>query len=68
MADVTPNYTLEIQGLELEQSQLNLNVLSQQYRIAQMADESRRISENITATKTALLALADKINTLKGAK
>ena len=68
MADVTPNYTLEIQGLELEQSQLNLNVLSQQYRIAQIADESRRISENITATKTALLALADKINTLKGAK
>lgn len=67
MSDVTPNYSLEIQCLELEQSQLNLNIQSQQYRIAQLADESRRISENITATKVALIALGDKINSIKGA-
>ena len=66
MADVTPNYSLEIQCLELEQSQLNLNVQSQQYRIAQLQDESRRITENIVATKTALLTLNEKLTSLKG--
>lgn len=68
MADVTPNYSLEIQALELEQSQLHHNILSQQFRIAQLQDESRRINENIDATKEALLALNLKITTLKGAK
>ena len=67
MADVTPNYSLEIQCLKLEQSQLNLNIQSQQYRIAQLQDEERRITENIVATKTALLALNDKIISLEGA-
>ena len=68
MTDVTPNYSLEIQCLELEKSQLSLNVQSQQYRIAQTQDEVRRITENIEATKTALLALNEKITSLKGAK
>ena len=66
MADVTPNYSLEIQCLELEQSQLQLNIQSQTYRIAQLADESSRIAENITATKIALATLGDKITNLKG--
>ena len=66
MADVTPNYSLEIQGLELEKSQLELNVKSQQYRIAQTLDEVQRINTNITATATAIAALADKIKSLKG--
>lgn len=68
MADVTPNYSLEIQCLELEQSQLQLNIQAQKYRIAQLADESTRITENIEATKVALVALGDKIKSLKGGK
>lgn len=66
MADVTPNYSLEIQGLMLEKSQLELNVMSQLYRIAQVQDEVRRIEDNITATRTAIDALTDKIKTLEG--
>lgn len=66
MADVTPNYSLEIQGLALEKSQLELNVQSQQYRIAQTHDEVQRINVNITATRTAIAALDTKIDTLKG--
>lgn len=66
MADVTPNYSLEIQGLELEKSQLELNVKSQQYRIAQTLDEVQRINTNITATETAIAVLAGKIKSLKG--
>ena len=68
MADVTPNYSLEIQCLELEQSQLQLNVQSQKYRIAQLQDESTRITDNIEATKVALVTLGDKIKSLKGGK
>ena len=67
MADVKPNYSLEIQGLELEQAQLELNIKSQRYRIAQTQDEVRRIEINITATQTAIDALAGKITQLKGA-
>lgn len=66
MADVTPNYSLEIQGLVLEKSQLDLNVQSQLYRIAQTQDEVRRIEANIAATKVASDALSEKINALKG--
>ena len=68
MADVTPNYSLEIQCMELERAQLQLNIQSQLYRIAQMQDESTRITANIEATKVALLALDQKINSLKGNK
>ena len=67
MADVIPNYSLEIQGLELELAQLTLNVQSQQYRIAQTQDEARRIDVNIDATRTAIDLLTQKINSLKKA-
>ena len=67
MADVTPNYSLEIQGLELEKMQLELNMKSQQYRIAQTLDEVQRINTNIDATRTAVASLTDKIKSLKGA-
>lgn len=67
MADVTPNYSLEVQGLELEKAQLELNAQSQQYRIAQVMDEVRRIHINIEATRLAVDALDIKITTLKGA-
>ena len=67
MADVTPNYSLEIQGLELEKAQLELNVKSQQYRIAQTLDEVQRINTNIDATRMAVASLAEKIKSLKGA-
>lgn len=66
MADVKPNYSLEVQGLELEKAQLELNIKSQQYRIAQTLDEVARINTNIEATHTAITALADKITNLKG--
>ena len=66
MSDVTPNYSLEVQGLELERAQLELNVKSQQYRISQTQDEVRRIEVNIAATQTAIAALAEKIQSLKG--
>ena len=68
MADVIPNYSLEIQCLELEQSQLLLNIQSQKYRIAQLQDESQRINANIDATKVSLTALGEKLATLKGNK
>ena len=67
MADVTPNYSLEIQGLELELGQLTLNVQSQLYRIAQTQDEARRIGVNIEATKEAITLLNQKIHSLKKA-
>ena len=66
MPDVTPNYSLEIQGLQLELSQLKHNAMSQEFRIAQMRDEESRIEANIAATRTAIDALVDKIKTLKG--
>ena len=65
MADVKPNYTLETQGLELELAQLNINVLSQRYRIAQLNDEQSRIEKNIEATQAAIAALETKISQLK---
>ena len=68
MADLTPNYSLEIQCLELEQSQLQLNIQSQKYRIAQLQDEQSRINDNIEATKVSLVDLNNKINSLKGGK
>ena len=68
MADVKPNYSLEIQCLELEQSQLLLNIQSQKYRIAQLQDESERIDLNIEATKVSLIALGEKLASLKGNK
>ena len=64
MSDVTTNYDLEKQGMELESFQLQLNVKSQQYRIAQLHDEERRIEENITATNKALAELDKKINSI----
>ena len=68
MADLTPNYSLEIQCLELEQSQLQLNIQSQKYRIAQLQDEQSRINDNIEATKISLVDLGNKISSLKGGK
>lgn len=65
MADVKPNYTLETQGLELELAQLNINVLSQRYRIAQLNDEQSRIEKNIEATQAAISGLETKISQLK---
>lgn len=65
MADLKPNYTLEVQGLELELAQLNINVLSQRYRIAQLGDEQSRIETNIASTQTAIAALEIKIAQLK---
>ena len=65
MADVTANYSLEAQGLDLEKSQLELNIKSQQFRIAQTQDEVVRINVNIAATKLAIAALNDKIQNLK---
>lgn len=64
--DVVPNYTLETQGLLLEKSQLELNVQSQMYRIAQCADEVKRIQTNIEATKISIASILEKINALKG--
>ena len=66
MADVIPNYNLELMALELERDQLALNMKSQQYRIAQTHDEVERINTNIEATCMALAALDVKIKSLKG--
>lgn len=65
MSDVTPNYDLEKQRLELEKAQLLLNVQSQQFRIAQTEDEVLRINDNITATQKAITDLDQQINKLK---
>lgn len=66
MPDVTPNYSLEVQRLELEKAQLELNIQSQTYRIAETKDEVNRINDNITATRVSVASLADKIKQLKG--
>lgn len=68
MADVTPNYDLERQRMELERSQLLLNVLSQNFRIAQMEDEKARIKMNIEATQKAVAELEKTIAALPGEK
>lgn len=65
MSDVTPNYQLELQRLELEQSQLKLNIQSQQFRIAQILDERDRIEENIEATHKSVAELDKQITKLK---
>lgn len=64
MADLTPNYSLEVQGMMLERAQFELNIMAQTYRIAQAHDEVRRISVNIEATKVAIAALDEKITSL----
>ena len=66
MADVTPNYSLELQGLMLEKAQLELNMQAQQYRIAQTRDEVTRIEANIEATRESVALLNTKIDNLKG--
>jgi hypothetical protein len=66
MADVVPNYNLEIMGLELERDQLVLNTKSQRYRIAQAHDEIARITVNINATETAITVIETKLKSLKG--
>lgn len=66
MADVTANYSLELQGLLLEKAQLELNMQAQQYRIAQTQDEVTRIEANIEATRTSVASLSEKITNLKG--
>ena len=68
MADVTPNYSLELQGLLLEKAQLELNMQAQQYRIAQTQDEVTRIEANIEATRSSVDSLTIKIDNLKGGK
>jgi septal ring factor EnvC (AmiA/AmiB activator) len=65
MSDVLPNYDLERQGLELERAQLQLNIQSQLYRIAQATDEIQRIKVNIAASQKAISDLTDQINNLK---
>ena len=67
MSDLTPNYSLEVQGLMLEKAQFALNIQSQRYRIAQTMDEVRRINTNIEATHTAIASLDEKITNLQGA-
>jgi hypothetical protein len=64
MSDVVPNYDLERQGMELEKSQLMLNVQSQTFRIAQMNDEETKIRFNITATLAAVSELDKRIKNL----
>ena len=66
MADLKPNYSLELQGLMLEKSQLELNMQAQQYRIAQTQDEVSRIETNIEATRVSVALLENKINNIKG--
>ena len=66
MADVTPNYSLELQGLMLEKAQLELNMQAQSYRIAQTQDEVMRIQANIDATRQSVELLKLKIETIKG--
>ena len=65
MADVVPNYSLEIQILEVDLSQLNHSTLSQRLRIAQLQDEISRINANVEATKPAISAVQLKIKQLK---
>lgn len=64
MADVTPNYSLERQRLELERAQLALNVQSQSFRIAQTHDEIERIKTNIAATEKAMAELDKTISAI----
>ena len=66
MMDVTPNYSLELQGLMLEKAQLELNMQAQQYRIAQTRDEVTRIEANIEATRVSVDLLTQKIDNLQG--
>ena len=67
MADVTPNYSLELQGLMLERAQLELNMQAQRYRIAQTQDEVIRIEANIEATRVSVAKITQTIDNLKGA-
>lgn len=66
MADVTPNYSLELQCLMLEKAQLELNIQAQKYRIAQAHDEISRIEANIEATRVAVAKITQTIDNLKG--
>lgn len=67
MSDVIPNRSLERQRLELDKSQLEHNIRSQEYRIAQIEDEKSRLLENIEATKVSIKSLDEQISNLKPA-
>lgn len=54
MADVTPNYDLSRKQAAFEIASLQLNMQSQELRIAQIEDEKVRLTNNIEATHTAI--------------
>jgi hypothetical protein len=65
MADVMPNYDLELQRLELERAQLFLNIQTQEFRISQIKDETDRIKINIEATRVSIAELDKTIDNLR---
>lgn len=65
MADVIPNYDLEYERLDLDISQLELNIKSQKYRIIEMEDEKNRITNNMEATQKSIEELKIKRDGLK---
>ena len=64
MADAKPNYALERKRIELEKSQLLMNIQRSELRLFEMDDEKERLFENIEATKKAIDALDQRVEKL----
>ncbi len=67
MADVMPNYQVEIQRLRSQVLDQKASIQKQVLSILEMTDRKKRILENIAATKRAIVEYTEKLKSLEEA-
>ncbi len=67
MADVMPNYQVEIQRLRSQVLDQKATIQKQVLSILEMTDRKARILENIAATKVAIIDYTEKLQMLEKA-
>ncbi len=67
MADVMPNYQVEIQRLRSQVLDQKASIEKQVLSILEMTDRKARILENIGATKKAIIDYTEKLQVLEEA-
>jgi uncharacterized protein YeeX (DUF496 family) len=65
MADVMPNYQVEIQRLRSQVLDQKASIQKQVLSILEMTDRKVRILENIAATKKAIIDYTEKLQVLE---
>lgn len=61
MADVTPNYKVEMQRLRAQIASQLSTIEAQKLAILEMADRSKRHEENIVAAEAAMVAYREQL-------